>query len=194
MLIGLKNLAGSGLAGTIGAATSARDLTRKCGRGGSAAIDLAHEKTRTLAKTAIAMDVTSIGLQCAALILSKTHPAGKSLSKLAGSASRVTPFARSANSMSFALQVSAGMVEFEIARRTGDAARASHALGNTVGSLGGGLGGAKLGAAIGTILLPGIGTAVGGFTGAVAGSWGGCKLGRECSDRAVKDWLHQKFT
>jgi len=199
----LKTLASSGVAGTIGAVTGIYDLTRKFGRSGSAAIDMAQDKTRTLAKAAIALDVASVGVQVVSVILPKATYAKKAFTTvagnagdaalLAGSATRHLPLVRAADSASFALQIGAGMVEFEIARRKGDAERASNAIGNTVGGLGGGLGGAKLGAACGTLIMPGIGTAVGGFTGAVAGSWSGSKLGRECTNWTMKDWLQKKF-
>lgn len=192
MFLSFKQAAASGFSGTVGAATGFYDLLKKRKSGSATHTDLADPQVRSLARAAMVLDTLSVATQTAVPVLRRVF-AHKMVGKTVSGLTHGAHFNRMTGVASVALQIGAGVVEFEIARRQKDAVRASDAMGATMGSLSCGFACAKLGAVVGSV-VPGPGTAIGGVAGAVIGSWGGTKFGQYCTDGIVRNWLHKKLT
>lgn len=188
--------AGSG----IGVGMGAYGLTQKLGEDGTAKKDLANAETRNLAKAGIAADAGGIIADSADTIATL-----QKVSKGLQTASKVTKVAAPVGA---ALTVVSGVVDYKIAAKQKDAARAADAIGGSAGGFAGaaagGLVGAKGGAAIGGAIgaffggigaVPGaaIGGFIGGIGGAITGAFVGAEVGKKATSGVVKDYIQKGF-
>lgn len=183
----------------IGIGMGIYGLTQKFGEDGTATKDLNNKDTRAMAQAGIAADAGAIAADVAELATLQKASAGL---KVASKVSRV------AAPVAVALSVASGAIDYKIAAKTKDAARASDAIGGTAGGMAGaavgGAVGAKTGAAIGAAIgvwFGGIGAApgaiiggfVGGLVGAVGGAMAGAEAGKKVADVTIKDSLQKKY-
>lgn len=184
----------------VGVGMGVYGLSQKLGENGTAAADLKNNETKNLAKAGIVADATAVVVD-GADGLDALQKASKGLQ----TASKVS---RVAAPVGVALSVASGAIDYTIAAKQGDGARAADAVGGTTGGIAGaavgGVAGAKVGALAGASVgaffggvgaVPGaaIGGFIGGLTGAVGGAFAGAETGKKVAEVTIKDSLQKKF-
>ncbi|MDD3020024.1 MAG: hypothetical protein PHX61_03465 [Alphaproteobacteria bacterium] len=184
----------------VGVGMGVYGLVQKLGENGTLQTDLKNPETKNLAQAGTASDIAAVAVD-GADGLASLQKASKGL-QTAAKVSRI------AAPVGVALSVVSGTIDYKIAAKQGDGARAAEAVGGTAGGIAGaatgGVVGAKAGAMAGAAIgaffggvgaAPGavIGGFVGGLAGAIGGAFAGAEAGKKVAESTIKDSLQKKF-